>query len=128
MNTLDEREIETRPSAYSFDIARSWALDAARRSRIAQQNNQAFFDDPAHIDRVEQTKEIVKRFFNGAKVYVNQRGINRKPFTVVKVEKPLFPNQLTQAQKDAMLYGPLANLGVEVVFAKGSNSYLFRIK
>lgn len=128
MNTLDEREIETRPSAHNYELARSWALDAERRSRIAQHNNQAYFDDPDHIDRVEQTKAIVKRFFNGAKVYVNQRGINRKPFTVVKVEKPLFPNQLTQAQKDAMLYGPLAQLNVEVVFAKGSNSYLFRIR
>ena len=128
MNTLDEREIETRPCADNYELRRAWALDAERRSRIAQHRNQAYFDDPAHIDRVEQTKAIVKRFFNGAKVYVNQRGINRKPFTVVKVEKPLFPNQLTQAQKDAMLYGPLAQLDVEVVFAKGSNSYLFRIR
>lgn len=128
MNELDVREIESRLPAHDYRIAKSWALDAERRGRIAQQANQAFFDDPAHIDRVEQTKAIVKKFFNDPRVYVNQRGINRKPFTVVKVEKPLFPNHLTQAQKEAMLYGPLAQLEVEVVFAKGSNSYLFRIK
>lgn len=128
MNILDEREIDTRPSADNFDLRKAWAKDIDRRCRIAQAANESFFDDPAHIDRVEQTKAIVKKFFNDPRVYVNQRGINRKPFTVVKVEKPLFPNHLTQAQKEAMLYGPLAALEVEVVFAKGSNSYLFRIK
>lgn len=128
MNILDEREVDTRPSATDFGLRRAWARDAEHRCRIAQHNNEDFFDDPTHVARVEKTKEVVKKFFNGARLYVNQRGINRKPFTVVKVEKPLFPNHLTQAQKDAMLYGPLAELEVEVVFAKGSNSYLFRIK
>ena len=128
MNELDVREIESRLPAHDYRIAKSWALDAERRGRIAQQANQAFFDDPAHIDRVEKTKEVVKRFFNDAKIYVNQRGINRKPFTVVKVERPLFPNHLTKAQKEAMLYRPLEDLEVEVVFSKNTNSYLFRIK
>lgn len=128
MNVLDEREIETRPSAYSYDQRRAWALDVQRRGQIAQQLNADFFDDPEHQDRVERTQAIVSAFFNGAKLYVNQRGINRRPFTVVKVERPLFPNHLTRQQREDQLYAPLRALNVEVVFARGSNSYLFRIR
>lgn len=128
MNDLDEREIETRGRAYNYELSRAWALDVERRGRIAEQQNQAFFDDPLHQDRVEQTQAIVSAFFRGARVYVNRRGINRRPFTVVKVERPLFPNHLTRQQKEDQLYGPLRALNVEVVFARGSDSYLFRIR
>jgi hypothetical protein len=128
MNVLDEREIETRPVAGSYEQSRAWAQDAQRRGRIAEQQNSAFFADPAHQDRVSQTQAIVQQFFGGARTYVNQRGINRRPFTVVKVERPLFPNHLTRQQREDQLYAPLRALKVEVVFAKGSNSYLFRIR
>ena len=128
MNVLDEREIETRPCAYSYDQRRAWAQDVQRRGQIAQQLNADFFADPLHHDRVERTQAIVSAFFNGAKLYVNQRGINRRPFTVVKVERPLFPNHLTRQQREDQLYGPLRALNVEVVFARGSDSYLFRIR
>ena len=127
MNILAEREIETN-TTFGFYAAKWAAMDAEDRCRQAKELHEDFFSDPVHIDRVEKTKAIVKSFFNGAHIYVNERGINRKPFTVVKVEKPMFPNQLSQQDKDVKLYTPLAALGVEVVFAKGSNSYLFRIK
>lgn len=102
--------------------------DAIQRSQIAHEQHQAFFEDPLHVDRVEKTKAVVKKFFNGARLYVNERGLTgRRPFTVVKVEKPLFPNHLTQQQKEDQLYAPLRALNVKIVFARGSNSYLFRI-
>lgn len=128
MDIIADREIETN-TVHSYYGAKHAAIDAERRGKIAVESNEDFFNDATHIARVEKTKEIVKKFFNGAKLYVNQRGINgHKPFTVVKVEKPLFPNHLTQKQKDATLYAPLKELEVEIVFAKGSDSYLFRIK
>lgn len=125
-----DKEIESN-ATLGFYAARHAAIDAQTRSTRAVEMHEDFFTDPQHVDRVEQTKSIVKSFFNGSAVYVNQRGLgthSKRPFTVVKVEKPLFPNGLTQAQKDATLYDPLKALNVEVVFAKGSNSYLFRIR
>lgn len=130
MNELEEREIETH-TTYNFYSARTAAIDAERRGKIAVDLHKDFFNDPEHIDRVEKTKSVVKSFFNGAKVYVNQRGLgsrSNRPFTVVKVEKPLFPNRLTQQEKQDRFYKPLQDLNVEIVFAKGSDSYLFRIK
>lgn len=129
MAELDEvPEIFTRERAPGRTAARAWALDAAHRSRLAEQANPDFFDDPEHQDRVAQTQAIVSAFFGGATTYVNQRGLGRAPFTVVKVERPLFPNRLTRQQKEAQLYGPLRELNVEIRFAKGSDSYLFRIR
>lgn len=129
MDKLDDvPEIFTRERAPSRTIAKGWAQDAVHRSKLAQVAHQDFFEDPEHLDRVEQTRTIVKRFFNGAKTYVNQRGLGRAPFTVLKVERPLFPNHLTRDQKEAQLYGPLRALNVEIRFARGSDSYLFRIR
>lgn len=128
MNTTVDKEIETVVTE-SFFAAKTAARDAVARSGIAYEQHQDFFDDPDHVDRVEKTKTIVKSFFNNGKVYTNRRGLGRtKPFTVVKMERPLFPNHLTQKEKQDRFYKPLADLGVEIVFAKGSDSYLFRIK
>ena len=130
MNILEEREIETH-TTYNFYAARTAAIDAEKRGKIAAELHEDFFNDPAHIDRVEKTKTVVKAFWPGVKLYVNQRGLgthSKRPFTVVKVERPLFPNHLTRAEKDAKFYAPLAELEVEIVFAKGSDSYLFRIR
>lgn len=130
MNIPAEHEIETNVT-YNFYAARTAAIDAEHRCKKAAEQHEDFFNDPLHCDRVEKTKAVVKAFWPGVKLYVNQRGLgthSKRPFTVVKVERPLFPNHLTQAQKDAMLYDPLKALNVEVVFAKGSNSYLFRIR
>lgn len=127
MLTVD-KEIETN-TTHSWWAARNATMDAARRSNIAAHNNKDFFDNPEHVARVDGVKQIVEDFFPAKRaVYVNKRGIGRKPFTVVKVEQPDFPNHLTQAEKDAKFYTPLKDLKVEVVFAKGSNSYLLRIK
>lgn len=131
MNELEEREIYTQPSTDIFSFRKYRAEDVMRRSQQAREINEDFFEDPDHIHRVEQTKSIVASFFNGSKVYVNQRGLgsrSKSPFTVVKVERPLFPNRLTQQEKQDRFYKPLADLGVEIVFAKGSDSYLFRIR
>lgn len=128
MNILEEREIETH-TTYNFYSARTAAIDADKRGKLAAELHEDFFNDPDYADRVEKTKAIVKSFFNDGKVYVNRRGLGRtKPFTVVKIEKPLFPNRLTQKEKQDRFYKPLQDLGVEIVFAKGSDSYLFRIK
>lgn len=131
MNELEEREIYTQPSTDVFKWREYRAKDVAARSQQAKELNEDFFEDPEHIRRVETTKSIVKSFFNGAKVYINQRGLgsrSKSPFTVVKVERPLFPNRLTQQEKQDRFYKPLNDLGVEIVFAKGSDSYLFRIR
>lgn len=127
MLTVD-KEIETNVTQ-SWYAARTATMDAAHRSNIAAHTHKDFFDNPEHVARVESVKKIVADFFPSKRaVYVNKRGISRKPFTVVKVEQPDFPNRLTQAEKDAKFYTPLKDLNVEVVFAKGSNSYLLRIK
>ena len=128
MNTTADKDIDTTVT-HGFFAAKVAALDAVSRSREAYEQHQDFFDDPDHEDRVAKTKAIVKSFFNNGKVYVNRRGLGRtKPFTVVKMEQPLFPNQLSKQEKEDRFYKPLKDLGVEIVFAKGSNSYLFRIK
>lgn len=131
MNELNEREVETQPSTDVYRFRKYRAQDAVHRSQQAKALNEDFFDDPDHMDRVDQTLSVVKSFFNYKNVYINQRGLgsrSKSPFTVIKVEKPLFPNHLTQQEKQDRFYKPLADLDVEIVFAKGSDSYLFRIK
>lgn len=126
---LIDKEINSATVFDNYEFRKWAAKDADRRSKIAAHNHKDFFDEPDHIEKVEKTKAIVKKFFNGAKLYINQRGLGRsKPFTVVKVERPLFPNHLTKAQKQNQFYEPLKDLGVEIVFAKGTDSYLFRVK
>jgi hypothetical protein len=48
--------------------------------------------------------------------------------TVIKVAEPKFPNTLPTKTKERVYKEPLERLGVETVFAKGTNSYLYRIK
>ena len=128
MTVAVDKEIETNLT-HSFIAAKSAALDAAIRSVRAREIHEDFFADPDHIRRVEETKQVVKDFFKGAVVYVNQRGLGTtRPFTVVKVERPLFPNAMPAIDKENRFYKPLRDLGVEIVFAKGSDSYLFRIR
>ena len=120
-------ELETKHCS-SFLAARFATLDANIRSQEAEELHPAFFNDPAHIDRVEQVKQIVKNFFTGSTVYVNKRGLgNRRPFTVIKVERPTFPNYLSKKDKDNRFYKPLAAINVRPMFAKGTDSYLFRV-
>ena len=131
MDIIEEREIYTQPSTDDFGWRRWRAQQVELRSHRAKRLNEGFFNDPSHIKRVEATKDIVRNFFGDARIYVNQRGLgsrSKSPFTVVKVERPLFPNRLTQQEKQDRFYKPLTDLGVDIVFAKGSDSYLFRIK
>lgn len=106
-----------------------WAvIDVHQRSLDALDRHPAFFDDPQHMARVEAVESIVKKFFtvrNG--MYRNYRSGRGKPFTVVKVDKPDFPNHLSRAERDRIYHDPLKNLGVEPIFSKQTNSYLFRI-
>lgn len=116
------------PVRLGFQAAIAATKDAQARDREAAEDHAEFFADPDHIARVEAVTNIVNSFFTVKKaVYINRRGIRRAPFTAVKVEKPNFPNGLTQAQKDATFYAPLRALNVQIVFSKSTNSYLFRI-
>lgn len=124
-----DKEIDTHKT-YNFAAARAAGRDAVRRAAIALSQHEEFFTDPAHIQKVNTVVDLVKAFFAVREaVYVNRRGVNRqRPFTVVKVSRPLFPSRLTQAEKQTLLYDPLKALGVEIVFSKNTNSYLFRVK
>ena len=106
-----------------------WAvIDVYNRSLDALDRHAAFFDDPQHMARVEEVERIVKKFFtvrNG--LYRNYRSARGKPFTVVKVDKPDFPNHLSRAERDRIYHDPLKQLSVEPIFSKRTNSYLFRI-
>ncbi len=104
------------------------AVDVHQRSLDALDRYPNFFDDPAHEARVKAVELIVKKFFtvrNG--MYRNYRIGRGKPFTVVKVDKPDFPNHLSRAERDRIYHKPLELLNVEPIFSKKTNSYLFRI-
>lgn len=93
----------------------------------ALQEHADFFESDAHQQKIDQVREIVENFFKVCKnIYVNHRANRGKPFTVVKVEKPQFP-RMKQSEIDLLYREPLKALGVEIVFSKASNSYLFRI-
>ena len=93
----------------------------------ALQEHANFFESPAHQQKIDQVREIVENFFTVCKrIYVNHRANRGKPFTVVKVEKPQFP-RMKQSEIDLVYREPLKALGVEIVYSKASNSYLFRI-
>lgn len=87
-----------------------------------------FFESDAHQDKVAQVEQIVDTFFAVRKgMYVNHRANRGAPFTVVKVDNPQFP-RMSVKQVDAQYREPLRSLGVEIVFSKSSNSYLFRVR
>jgi hypothetical protein len=103
------------------------AHDVLRRSAQAVSSNSNFFLSPEHQDRVAQVQRIVAGFFRVRKgMYVNHRVGRGKPFTTVKVDYPEFPH-CNNKMIDAQYRIPLRELGVEVVFSKNTNSYLFRI-
>lgn len=87
-----------------------------------------FFSSVAHQDKVAQVQQIVSTFFKVRKgMYVNHRANRGAPFTVIKVDNPEFPC-MSQKQIDAQYREPLRALGVEILFSKASNSYLFRVR
>lgn len=111
----------TQPRARVF-------ADLRENQEQALIKHEAFFLSDTHVTKVEQVLDIVENFFTVHKaIYVNKRENRGKPFTVIKVEKPQFP-RLSQTQIQTTYRDPLQVLGVEIVFSKASNSYLFRIR
>jgi hypothetical protein len=102
--------------------------DASARSQQAISKHAKFFGSAEHQQKLEAVKSIVDTFFVVRKgMYVNHRANGGNPFSVVKVDNPQFP-RLTNAQIDQVYRKPLRDLGVEVVFSKSTNSYLFRVR
>ena len=101
-------------------------IDAIVRSQDAFINYPDKFTDE-HCAVVEEVREIVDSFFTvKCNLFVNHRANRGKCFSVIKVDRPQFPRMNTEIKK-AVFYEPLAALGVEIVFSKNTNSYLFRI-
>jgi len=87
----------------------------------------AVFQRAEHLIKLEKVQDIVKSFFKVYKgLYVNHRVNKGKSFSVIKVDIRRFP-VLSYSVKTATYYNPLKDLGVEVVFSKRTNSYLYRI-
>lgn len=87
-----------------------------------------FFGSVSHQNKVAQVQQIVSTFFRVRKgMYVNHRANRGDAFTVVKVDNPEFPS-MSAKQMDSQYREPLKALGVEIVFSKASNSYLFRVR
>lgn len=103
--------------------------DVAERSIRAHNRYPTFFNSPEHIKRVARVHAIVDEFFKTRRaVYENDREGRHGPFTVIKVERPVFPNHLPKAERDRLFHDPLRELGVEVKFSTGTNSWLFHVK
>lgn len=104
------------------------AIDAQQRNRQALQDNGTFFNSAQHQARISAVQDIVEGFFSKhGGVYVNHRPNRGQPFTVVKVERPVFP-AVSQARKKRDYIDPLRALGVEIVLSSKTNSYLYRIR
>jgi hypothetical protein len=121
---ISEKNIETTEA----EDKKFAVLDSIRRELEAREKYAEFFENPDHIAKVEAVKLIVKKFFrinNG--MYVNSRPNRGKPVTVVKIASPVFPNGLSKADKENSYYAPLAEMGVDIRYAKGTNSWLYRV-
>lgn len=120
INTIESKESEDGVHAY---------IDSRLRSRDAIDAKPEFFLDKNHLAKVYEVSAIMKNFFkvhNG--MYISQRLNRGKPFTAVKMNNPIFPNGMSTAEKTRLFYKPLEMLGVEVVFAAGTNSWICRVK
>lgn len=106
-----------------------WAFaDAQLGNQYALDAHPDFFGSQQHQERIARVREIVDGFFKIRRnVYVNHRGNRGKPFTTVKVDGPVFPNVSQQRKRDSYL-DPLRALGVEIVFSKRTNSYLYHVR
>lgn len=103
--------------------------DVAERSTRARNRFPTFFNNPEHLKRVQAVHAIVDQFFTSRRaVYENDREGRHGPFTVIKVERPVFPNHLPKSRRDELFHEPLRALGVEVKFSTGTNSWLFHVK
>ena len=122
-NKEDENTIHTRPAG---KLAANAAIDVRMRSQDAYEKYQSFFDNPEYVARVDATRAILNDFFKVKDMYENLRTGKDKPFTVIKITNHLFP-RVSLSTKDKEYTQPLKKLGVDVKFASGTNSYLYRI-
>jgi uncharacterized Zn finger protein len=124
MRNEDEKTINSRPATA---FAAGAAMDADARNKAAYDQFQEVYDDPDFATRVETVQKIVDDFFRVKDMYTNYRANRGKPMVVVKVTNQIFPNVSSKIKQETYR-GPLENLGVEIVFSKGTNSYLYRIR
>ena len=88
-----------------------------------------FFNSPEHIKKVSKVHEILDSFIPVRKAkYENHRANKGKPMTVIKIENPQFPNIVPMAKREEDYYGPLKDLGVEILYSKRTLSYLYRVR
>jgi len=123
-----ERDSEQRVINTGFSPHAGWAVrDVEQRNRAALRAHEQFFLNHEHQDKIQAVLRIVKGFFTVRKdVFVNHRVGQGKPFTVVKVSSPAWP-ACSAARADREYRKPLQELGVEIVFSRATNSYLYRI-
>jgi len=119
----DEQVVAGTPAGRNAAAA---AIDVRERSNTAYQKHQDFFDDPDHVDRVVAVQKVLEDFFTVKDIYINMRENRGKPFTVVKLTNQVFP-RVSLSTKAREYRAPLEELGVEIVFSKGTNSYLYRV-
>ena len=122
---------DTKTINYRANYQTGWAVaqDVTERAERAMALYPDFFRDPDHLARVELTREVLLAFFEvHGGIYENQRMGNRKPFTALKVQRPHFPNHLSKAEREERYHAPLRELGVEIIFSSGTNSYIYRVK
>jgi len=122
--TITVEMIETSHASYGGWTARK---DVEERIAQAYEMFPNFFNDPGHIQKVQQVEQIRQFFTCHKAVYVNARFNRGKPFTTIKVDNPKFPNHLSAKEKKELYYKPLEALGIVPRFSPGTNSYLFRV-
>lgn len=102
-------------------------VDARERSAQALADYPEFFSN-SHLKRVKTAETILEGFFRIRKgIYVNHRANRGQPFSVVKVDGVRWDAHM-QKHKQAKYLKPIQDLGGEIVYAKGTNSVLVRIR
>lgn len=126
--TREEHDKVINTPTYNGKNAALAVIDAKRRNAEALSNNAKFFNKPDHIRRIQLVSTMVKSFFpKNAGIYINHRdNAIGKPFTTVKVSKPVWP-KVDAAARDAFASRIRALGNVEIVYSAQSKSWLYRI-
>lgn len=102
-------------------------VNARERSAQALSDYPEFFSS-SHLKRVKSAETILGDFFQIRKgMYVNHRANRGQPFSVVKVDGVRWDAHM-QKHKQQKYLKPIQDLGGEIVYAKGTNSVLVRIR
>lgn len=125
MSRNDEDKTINSHNAGRFST--SAAADARIRNQAAYKKYQEFYDNPEYAARVDAARKIIDDFFPVKDMYENLRENRGRPFTVIKITNHIFP-KVSLSEKSRRYRKPLEALGVEIVYSKGTNSYLYRIK